>query len=225
VTLAAGPSGVAPCTIFYVASHGNIENMQTVKFWDGTTGATGPPPGTPVYALAHGSDAAVKPVREAAVGASLPPNLLPPFNPTGNPPIAFAWVDACVTGWSPAFFEAFCYPSKNRHKPDQVENQVAAGWDGFVSNQVCAYFAARFWVHVGQGKTVELARNAARSETNTWYQGNNDGLPFTDDLRLHGDLKSRLRHVYTGTDTLPPVLPGGSPWYRIIVDASETAGW
>lgn len=217
---------VAGCTVFYVASHGNFENMQIVKFWDGTTGPTGPPPGTPVFALAHGSDAAVKPVRETAVGQSLPPAQLPPFNPTGNPPIAFAFVDSCLTALLPTsdeFLQAFCYTLQNKYVPGQVENQAEMGWSESVPNEEVKVFTTAFWAQVELGVPVEKAKQNALEIANDWHEDKHNGSPWVYTPRVFGDLFTRLKHVYTGANSLPPVLPGASPWFRVV--STGTEGW
>jgi hypothetical protein len=211
---------VASCTIFYVASHGHFVQPGKSYFTDGTAGLNEVPPGTPVYSLvAPGSSNEVKPVREAAVGSSLPPAQLPPFNPTGNPPIAFAWVDSCNTALLPTsdeFLQAFCYPLQNRYLPGQVENQAEMGWDSPVFNGAMPVFATHFWSQMSTGKTVEQARMIAQAQTEAWFEQSYDNNVLASETRLFGDPFTRLRHVYTGTGQLAPAPSGGSPWFRVI---------
>lgn len=217
---------IAGSTIFYVASHGHYIQPGKSYFTDGTAGANEVPPGTPVYSLvAPGSSNEVKPAREAAVGANLLPSQLPPFNPTGNPPIAFAFVDACNTSIplnADEFYKAFCYPEQNKYRPEIVEDQAEMGWAEQVPNAILPIFTTKFWSELSLGKTVAQARSNALSHANSWHQAKYD-TPFVYSPGLLGDEFTRLKHVYTGTNHLPPVLLGQSPWFRVVTTGTE--GW
>jgi hypothetical protein len=155
----------------------------------------------------------VKPVREAAVGASLPPNLLPPFNPTGNPPIAFVFVDACNTGIGPEFLPAFCYPEKNFYSDGAIEDQAQMGWLWRVENDVLDDVAQVFWHHCSAGRVLEYCR--AKAQDKYFEQaGYEPGGPQV--LRLYGDANTRLKDVYTGDDSYVPAIGANRRWFRVL---------
>ncbi|MCC6404395.1 MAG: hypothetical protein IT207_10355 [Fimbriimonadaceae bacterium] len=213
---------IAGCTVFYVASHGHFIQPGKSYFSDGTAGANEVPPGMPVYSLvAPGSSNEVKPVRETAVGTNLEPQQLPPFNPTGNPPIAFAWVDSCNTALletADEYLKGFCYPERNKYMPEQIENQAEMGWDSTVPNVAMPVFAGKFWSYISEGSVAQRARTYALQDTDAWHREKYNNLPFTPTPRLFGDHTTRLRFVYTGFDDIDPKLPypGVKPWHRTL---------
>lgn len=158
----------------------------------------------------------MKPVRVAAVGASLPTNQLPPFNPTGNPPVAFAFVDACNTAIpleAKEFLPAFCYPEKNFYSDEVIEDQAEMGWLWRVENHVLDDVATLFWQKASSGRDLEYCRAVAQQ---LYYQiaGYEPGGPNA--LRVYGDSVTRLKDVYTADNSCVPVIGANRRWSQVL---------
>ncbi|MDW8290086.1 MAG: hypothetical protein RMM06_05145 [Armatimonadota bacterium] len=177
---------VAPCTVLYVNTHGGIGNFASDL--DELTG---------IIELIFPSD--VLPVRQNAVGAGYPP-----FN-TGTPPINVAFIDACLTG-SDNSFSVFLYPYYNAYNANWCENQTLVGWRITVRADKTRACAAAFWGALADGMTAHQARDRMVRE---YYRPNSVPGQPRDHASVYGDYYTRLRGVYTGSDSHSPHF-----WWR-----------
>ncbi len=117
---------------------------------------------------------------------------LPPYNPSGVPPIWLEFNDACYTGQNNAFANAFLYPYANAYG-GWCENQAQLGWSiSKYTNQtyICGNV---FWSYLQMGYT---AHDARLQIPNVYLGGSWTGDP-RDLVQCWGDWNMRLHGVYT----------------------------
>lgn len=148
----------------------------------------------------------------------------PPFNITQHPPVTFAMMCHCSSGFTPPDDSMFLHYFKTPLVPyydgygQFVKDQAVVTWGGtiFVSesqNQVYWFFSK-----LRLGKTVSFARDQflALNVPGNPHPVNvkpPDGTKHLAsqpiDCKIYGDFYTRIKGVYTGNDLLP-----SSIWWR-----------
>ncbi len=144
-------------------------------------------------------------VRQYQVGTAL----LPPFNPTANPPINLFFLYSCHTGLAP--FQTALFPFGNAHAGGQLENQawisfrtyvMIAGGFGVTSTLMSKLLAT--W-------TAWEAVEAIVEEGQEFVKDDPPGSPYRapapSDIAFAGDPFTRLRGAYK------PELGASTSWY------------
>lgn len=145
--------------------------------------------------------------RQLAIGSGN----LPPYNPSGKPPLNIAFNDCCATGINNTFAEAYLWPYANAYG-GWTECQSQLGWSVIKYSLATKVSMLAFWGHLQQGYTADEARLQAEATYRTWVLYNVGDIDLPDQrllLHCYGDWYTRLHGVYSGTDADSPMLG----WY------------
>lgn len=187
------------CSLLYVATH-----SEPKKQWN-------PPPPGITYPL--WSDPPDDPnyldLRMEDVGSGLPP-----LNSTQEPPIWFFWLDSCLAGGTNAFNSAL-WPGNTIYDPPNTNQCTLANAVGVPIVEL-EVRADEIWEQLAEGYTAHYARSwlGASAEALNLHavvpapQGDIWRRWQTYDMRLWGDFTTRVKTVYTGTNTIP------AGWFR-----------
>jgi len=123
---------------------------------------------------------------------------LPPFNPTGQPPIAFAFIHACcaATGNS---FNVFNLPYAN-HYGGWMEDKCITGFAADFFAQDGADFAEMYYSELASGKTVQQARFEVFLSKRFFVglPGSSGEVQFEEaHMPIWGDHSTKLKGVYS----------------------------
>jgi len=179
-------TNLAPCTAFYVNTHGASSSPYPFMSDKDEIAA----PDEWVYP----DD--VYPVRSGAVGTGYPP-----FN-SGSPPVNLVFIDACWTGLDNAFAEAFLVPYFSAYNQNWCENQSEIGWRIDTVIGATSVVGATFWGALAGGATAHQARDAASRAYWLAIIGDPNYKTPTETISVWGDYHTRLCGLYTYGDTL-----------------------
>lgn len=144
----------------------------------------------------------------------------PPYNPTGNPAINFAFFDACNMGDTNNFIRA-CWPYENYYAQRWLENQAILAFNVYLHASYSLNVHNLFGVRLADGLTIgattaeiePILNTAAFSGptialvADTLNTGPNGATIWRDmigdDITLYGDADMRIKSVYTGTSIMP----------------------
>ncbi|MEQ1935064.1 MAG: hypothetical protein ABL962_14490, partial [Fimbriimonadaceae bacterium] len=145
-------------------------------------------------------------------------NNLPPYNVSTKPALNFLHLLACRCGQSASLISATAlHPAKNTYSGGLIEDQALLTYKVFVAMPDGEKHAQLVWPSLVAGKTVDQVRTevetavgAAGSKFRCWdtYPGPIRQMTI-DDFAFEGDLKTRVKGVYTGTNVAAPF-----GWYR-----------
>lgn len=145
--------------------------------------------------------------RQAAIGTGG----LPPYNPSGKPPINIGFNDGCLTGLGNGFAEAYLWPYQNAYGM-WTECQSQLGWSVLKYSLATRPCMEEFWTNMQIGYTADEARVEAENRYYQWVMehGIEEKLPGQRFLiHCYGDWYARLHGVYSGTDADSPM----ANWY------------
>lgn len=164
----------------------------------------GPP--SKIYPTAIHGTPDVDTWRVASVGYL---GLPPPFNSSGKPLINLAVFDSCETG-STDDFNTILYPQFNGYVYF-TENQSMAGWAVKTYVADAETLADLLWGFLTGGETIGWAGDKMIYEAAILDVQVVDGAQVREvqagDFKYYADRYTRIRDVYTGTDT-------DSGWWR-----------
>jgi hypothetical protein len=141
---------------------------------------------------------------------------LPPFNSTGQPPIAFAFLHTCCVATNNGF-NVFNLPYSN-HYGGWMEDQAITGFNGSVRLTQFADLAAMYYQQLYLGSRLEQARAHIVLHGDFHSAPPSGGPPWfalqEADMPIWGDPKTKLHGVYV-TPGGPP-LPNPLAWFRVV---------
>lgn len=134
------------------------------------------------------------------------------------PPINFAFVDACSTGYNNNMATAFLYPCPNIYTaPHYTVDRAEMGWRYDKYPQWSKVFTPVFYQQLAQEATVKDARETAWAALITAieneevpdfdYEDQNEMLEL---ISIWGDQQTRLHGLYNGEDEEAPAY-----WYEV----------
>lgn len=188
-----------PVSVAYIHTHGervvypptNPYDPSFIGLWSDLDELSLPagtqPPTEYMIAPQSSSGGSVQSSRQQAMGSGLPP-----FNSSGLPPIWLAFNDACITGRTNAYAEAYLWPYQNAYG-GWCENQASCGWTIYKSTNQTKACIEVFWSAMASGWDTDTARVRLYFS----YQG--DDKPTNERALVHvyGDFCTRLHGVYT----------------------------
>lgn len=134
--------------------------------------------------------------------------LLPPYNPTTNPPLNFVHLLTCSCGTQiDQFATGALYPGRNIYVPT-IEDQAIVGYVPLIYIADLQTHADLVWNPLKAGKTVGKMREALQvwlgSHPNFHVIGaTGDRQMEIADLAIAGDPFTRIKSVFTGTHSNP----------------------
>ncbi len=140
---------------------------------------------------------------------------LPPFNSTGRPPIAFAFIHACSAATDMSF-NVFNLPYANNYG-GWMEDQAITGFNQLVRLSQFADLSAMYHQQLYWGKTLFEARRFIVVNGDFESAPPSAGPPWSPLLEGHmpiwGDFRTKLRGVYA-PENVP--LPSPLTWFRVV---------
>ncbi len=207
-------SQMSGCNVVYYSGHGNVDEQAAGNY--PLPGQDRMYTGAVLYSPARFPD--YESERQGHMGTGLPP-----FNSTGQPPINFMFLYACMCGKTNNFIRAI-WPYDNHYGewgmygPWSV-NQALVDYPVEVQLQHAFRVANRFMGKMRDGylpeDAIKAVTEAAKTETIhiskladpiDWI------APTREDFTLWGDPNARIKSVYTYDQSAPDSGPTG--WYR-----------